>query len=176
MPLWHNKRELQVYLTVSNTNMNKENQLLIGLELLGWLFTAFVVWCILYPIHQSLHVWMFEKWNVMYIIVLITLVRYLFFLPHTFLAKQQVLKFVIFILLIPVTFFLAQGLNGFMTTIEKQTWDDITGHLPLEQRRTMESYLWNEMLFFAAGSVIAAPVLAFRLLVSIWRTHNENRA
>ncbi|MDX2134050.1 MAG: hypothetical protein SFV52_04670 [Saprospiraceae bacterium] len=156
--------------------MNRKTQLLLLVELIGWIATGLIIAAVLYPIHKSMRVWPFESWNILYIVVLVTLSRYLFLLPHTFLASRQVLKFIIIILLIPATFALVQGLNGFMTYVEEQTWSAITGHLPPVERRAMEEYLWNEMIFFAAGSIISAPVLAGRLLISIWRTHNEDRA
>lgn len=156
--------------------MDRSTRLMLMLEMVGWVMTGLVVWAVLLPIHKSMRIWAFEGWNIVFMIVMLTASRYLFLLPHTFLAKQQILKFVVFIAFFPMWFLLVQGLNSFMTHIEEHTWASITGHLPTNQRLAMEKYLWAEMIFFGAGSIIAIPFLGARLLLSIWRTHNEGRA
>ena len=60
-----------------------------------------------------------------------------------------------------------------MVFIEEKTWEPLTGHLPLDDKKSIEHYMWTEMLFFGAGSIIAAPVFAIRMMLSIWRTHNR---
>jgi hypothetical protein len=102
--------------------------------------------------------------------------RHIFLLPYTFLARKQVLKVAIILALFPITFALVNGLNIFLTYVEENTWETLTGHLPAEQKRAIESYLWTEMIFFGIGSVIAAPALAVRLFISIWKQHNEKPA
>jgi FlaA1/EpsC-like NDP-sugar epimerase len=153
--------------------MNNRLRLTLLLELVWWIATAVVIIAVLYPIHKSMRFWPFEQWNIAFIIIVITIARYIFLLKHTLLAKRQVLKFIIVVLMVPMTFFMISGLNGFMVWVEENTWESLTGHLPTEQRRNMENYLYNQMIFFGAGSVICGPALALRLLMSIWRTHNR---
>ncbi len=153
--------------------MDKRQSLVLQLEIVWWVVTALTAWAILYPIRKAMHVWPFEWWNVIFVVVLMTLARYIFLLKHTFLAKNQVLKVVLILLMFPLTFALINGLHGFMNFIEEKTWDPLTGHLPLADKRAIEHYIWTEMLFFGAGSIIAAPVFAVRLLMSVWRTHNR---
>lgn len=152
--------------------MSRTN-LLFALEALWWVITAVVVIAVLYPVHQAMLTWPFEGWNIIFMVTLITLGRYIFLLQHTFLAKRQAFKAVLIVLLIPATFLLVGGLNEFMSWIEDNTWEPLTGHLPLTPQRRMEAYIWNEMIFFGAGSIIAAVVFAGRLLQSIWLTHNR---
>lgn len=152
--------------------MSRTN-LLFTLEVLWWVITAIVVFAVLYPVHKAMLIWPFEGWNMIFIITLITLGRYIFLLRHTFLAKRQAVKAVLIVLLFPATFLLIGGLNEFMSWIEDHTWEPLTGHLPLTPKREIESYLWTEMIFFGAGSIIAAVVFAGRLLQSIWLTHNR---
>lgn len=147
--------------------------MILQLEVVWWVVTAVAVWAILYPIQKAMHVWPFKWSNVAFIVVLITLARYTFLLKHTFLAKKQVLKVVLLLLMIPLTFILVNGLNGFMVFIEEKTWEPLTGHLPLGEKLAIEHYIWTEMLYFGAGSIIAAPVFACRLMLSVWRTHNR---
>jgi len=156
--------------------MDQRQQLLIRLELVWWVATAVFAFAVLFPINQAIKVWPFQTWNIIYIITLVTLTRYIFQLRHTFLANRQILKAVIIILMIPVLFLLISRLNGFMIWIEDQTWAPLTGHLPLKKQQNIEFYAWNQMIFFAAGSIIASIVFAGRLFMSIWRTHNRGTA
>lgn len=154
--------------------MTKHNSLIIWLEVIWWVVTAIVVYAVLRPIHQAMYTWQFEVQNIIFIVTLITLARYTFLLPHTLIARQQILKIVLMLAMIPLTTFLVNGLNHFMLHIEEHTWDPITGHLPAYQKKSTEDYIWGEMLFFAVGSIISAPVFAVRLMISIWRVRNRN--
>lgn len=153
--------------------MQKQGSLVLLLELIWWLVTAIVVFAVLYPVSKAMHVWPFRGWNILFVVVLLTLTRYIFLLKHTFLAKQQVLKVVFMLLMFPLTFILILGLNRFMVFIEEYTWDPLTGHLPSGDKKSIESYLWAQMIFFGAGSIISAPVFAVRLFMSVWRTRNR---
>lgn len=153
--------------------MNKQYALIFWLELIWWLLTAVVVWALLHPIHKAMYVWPFEGWNIAFVVVTITLVRYIFLLKHTFLARQQVLKVVLILLMFPLTFIMVDALNGFMVYIEEHTWEPLTGHLPFADKRPIEDYMWAEMLFFGVGSCLAPPVFAMRLFLSVWRTRNR---
>lgn len=156
--------------------MNREQTLKLYLELIWWGITAVLVALVLYPIYAEMRVWPFVYWNVAFVIVAITLSRYMFQLPHSFIAYRQYLKATLFILMIPLTVVMIGGVNHFMTYVEDYTWDGMTGHLPATRKRAIESYLWSEMLFFGTASFITPPIFAVRLAVSIWRTHNLGKA
>lgn len=153
--------------------MDKRTTLTLWLEIVWWMITGLIVVAILYPIGKAIYVWPFQRWNIIFIVVLLTLGRYVFLLKHTFLAKKQVLKVALILVMFPLTFALIQGLHGFLNYIEENTWDTLTGHLPASNKKAIENYIWTEMLFFGAGSIVAAPVFAVRLFISIWRTHNR---
>jgi hypothetical protein len=146
------------------------------LESIWWIITAVVIYAILVPVYKAMHVWPFLVWNIIFIATLVTMTRHIFLLPYTFLARKQVLKIAIILALFPITFALVNGLNIFLSYVEENTWETLTGHLPADQKRAIESYLWTEMIFFGIGSVIAAPALAVRLFISIWKQHNEKPA
>jgi FlaA1/EpsC-like NDP-sugar epimerase len=152
---------------------DQKTQLMLRLEAVWWIATAVLIAIVLYPIGQSVKGWPFQISNIVFIVVLVTLTRYIFLLKHTFLAYQQYLKAALIILCIPLAFMLIGNLNGFLVWIEENTWEPLLGHLPLEQQRSMEIYAWNEMLFFGAGSIIATAAFAIRLFMSIWRVHNR---
>jgi hypothetical protein len=153
--------------------MDKKNVLKLWIELIWWIITLLVVCAVLYPVHKAIYVWPFQTWNIIFIVVLLTFARFTFLLPHTFLARIQVLKIAVILAMFPLTFAMISGLNEFLAYIDEKTWDTLTGHLPPPEKRAIESYLWSEMIFFAAGSIIAAPVLAVRLFLSVWRQQNR---
>lgn len=153
--------------------MDKSDKLKIALELIWWILTAIVVWAVLYPIHKAMYVWPFETVNIFFVVLLITLSRYIFLLKHTFISDRQVLKIVLLLLMFPLGFVLIEQVNKFLVFIEERTWEPLTGHLPVAQQPAIEQYIWGEMLFFGVGSIIAAGVFAGRMMLSIWRTRNR---
>jgi hypothetical protein len=155
------------------SSMDKKIALKFWIEGIWWVISLMLVYAVLYPVHKAMYVWPFQTWNIIFILVLLTFARYTFLLPHTFLARVQILKIALILAMFPLTFALVSGLNGFLTYIEENTWDGLTGHLPAGPKRSIESYLWTEMIFFGAGSIIVSPVFAVRLFLSIWRQHNR---
>lgn len=153
--------------------MEKRLSLILWLEIVWWIITALVVWAVLFPIKEAMYVWPFRNWNIVFIVALLTLGRYIFLLKHTFLAKRQVLKIALLLLMFPLTVLMIKGLHGFLNYIEENTWDVLTGHLPAAEKKSIEEYIWSEMIFFGVGSILAAPTFAVRLFISIWRTRNR---
>jgi hypothetical protein len=145
------------------------------LEFIWWLLTAILVIAVLSPIHKAMYVWPYEIWNIAFIVALVTFTRYIFLLRHTFLASRQVVKIVFLLLMFPAIAVLITGLHSFLQYIEDYTWEPLTGHLPPADKRSVETYIWNEMLFFGSGSILAAPVLAGKLFWSVWQTRNRAR-
>jgi len=159
-----------------SANMTRKQSLTILLEAIWWLVTVVLAFALIYPINHALPVWPFQAWNIAFIIILVTFTRYIFLLQHTFLAKRQVLKIAILLLMFPLTFILISGLHGFMTFIEERSWEPLTSTLGPDEKRSMESYIWGVMIFFGVGSIVSAPVLAVRLFMSVWRTRNRGTA
>jgi hypothetical protein len=153
--------------------MNKSTLLKITLELLWWVISFFVVWLVLRPIYEAMYFWTFKWTNILSVVVLLTLTRYVFLLKHTFISNQQVLKIALMFLMFPLTFLLVERVNEFLVFIEEQGWEPLTGHLPPSQQPAIQEYIWGEMLFFGVGSALAAPAFAIRMMLSIWRTRNR---
>lgn len=145
----------------------------IQLEFYFWVFTLVVAVGILLPILSTLPDYRFLLPNIVYIVVAITMTRYLFLLKHTFLAKRQVLKVAISLLCIPLLFYLVQALNGFQTFLDEEGPEAIVGPLAYSSRSGLMTYIRSEMLLFGVASIISAFVLPFRLILSVWRTRNR---
>ena len=67
--------------------MQKQTKVSLLLELTWWLITAVVVWAVLSPIDNAMYWWPFRTWNIIFIVAVVTFLRYIFLLEHTFLAK-----------------------------------------------------------------------------------------
>jgi hypothetical protein len=153
--------------------LEKEKLLSQKLEAMWWVFTVVVIAGVLAPIYYVVPSWPFLGWNLLYIVTLITLARYIFLLEYTVIAKRQRLKIALLLLMFPFTFALIHGLNIFMSYIGEKSWEGITGQLLPLQKKSIESYMWGEMLFFAVGSILVAPLFAGRMFMSVWRLHNR---
>lgn len=150
------------------------NNLHARLELVWWLITAVVVAAVLFPIYKSNAEYSrFYLPNALFVIVTITLGRYIFQLKHTFLAYRQWLKAVIAVLCIPLFLHLMKELNFFQKIAGDIGLEEMFAHLSLEGQTALSKYVRAEMLFFGTASVITSALMPFRLLISFWRTHNR---
>ncbi len=141
-------------------------------ELLWWAFTLLVAGVVLFPIFIWSPAFPFYWDNLLFIITFITLGRYIFLLPHTFLAYRQTPKLVLLFLCIPFVFLLIQQLNSFQTFLDENGPEALVGALSYEQTLAMSGYARSEMLLFAVGSIVSAVLFPFRMMVSVWRVRN----
>jgi hypothetical protein len=158
-----------LFFIVETNKMNKKAQL----ELFFWLFTLVILAAVLLPMATRLPDYPFFLANTVFVITAITMTRYLFLLKHTFLAKQQRLKVIVFFLLIPLAFYIIQELNYFQTFLDERGPEAIVGSMPLSSQDNMLTYIRSEVIFFGVASIISTVALGFRLLVSVWRLRNR---
>lgn len=153
---------------------SKETKISIGqMELLWWLITALVLAAVLLPIYFNIGNFPFYTLNIVVIVTFITIGRYLFLLPYTFLARRETLKIIIVFLCIPLTFYLIQELNNFQTFIDEQGVERLVGKRPADTQMEWVYFIQNEILLFGVGAVIATVILPFRLILSVWRGRNR---
>jgi len=158
---------------VDNRKTASPNTLIIRLELIWWLVTAVIVAGVLFPLRAYWSDYPFLLTNIIYIIVFVTLTRYIFLLPFTFLAHRQTLKLVLIFLCIPLVFLLVQELNAFQTYLDYYGPEALLGKDNLEISDSIIRYTYNEMMLFGMGSIISGVVFPFRLVISIWRGRNR---
>ena len=147
-----------------------------SLEILFWLLTAVLAAVVLLPILSSVPAYPFLTPNLVFVVSFVTLTRYLFLLPHTFLAKRQWLKGVCLFLCIPLAFYIIQELNRFQTFLDEQGFAALLGTMPTARQPAMGRYIRSEMLLFGVGSAISCILFPFRMMQSIWLTRNRGRA
>ncbi len=145
----------------------------LRLEMLWWAFTLVLTLVLVLPITTQIPQYPFLGINILYIITFVTITRHLFLLQHTFIAPFQRVRLALIFLMIPFIFYQIQELNYFQITLDEQGLDFFVSHLPYEDRGSMMRYLYNQMVFFAAGSIIASFLFPFRMVLSIWRYRNR---
>jgi hypothetical protein len=157
--------------------MEKGRQrLMIQFELFWWLFTLIAALAVVLPIYLWAPSFPFFRDNLIFVVVFITLSRYIFFLQHSFWARWQLLKVAMIFVSIPLVFMLIQQLNTFQTFLDENGPEAVIGNMSLEDTTNMIGYVRGEMLLFSVGSIVATLLFPFRLLVSVWRVINLKKA
>jgi len=137
-------------------------------ELLWWVFTLVLAALILAPIYVNLPSYPFYLPNFMYVVVAITLTRYMFFLEISWLRDHLLLQGALSILLLPLIFWMVQHFNTFITYFDEQGPDVLVKMLPQDLAGLLNSYLKTEYRFFGTWAVIAAIITPLRLLYNVW--------
>jgi hypothetical protein len=146
------------------------------LELIWWIFTLGVAALVLYPIYQSFTDFQYLQYNFMFIVVFLTVTRYIFLLKHTFLAHIMVLKVILLLLSIPAVFFLISCLHDFQDFIDREGLYSFTNQMKpmdFDTARRILGYMKSEFFFFAVASVVITAMLPFRMMISVWRGVNR---
>ncbi len=153
--------------------MNKNN-LSFVLEVVWWIFTLLLVVGMLFPIYSKANAtYPFYTSTILFIVVFVTFTRYIFLLKYTFLAHLEKLKLAIILFSAITIFLLINELNFFQTYLDEKGLGSFLSHLSLAEQNSLGAYIRNLMIFFGAGSIIAAIVLPLRLVVSIWLGRNR---
>lgn len=153
--------------------MEKRNSLFVRLELVWLLATILLAVGVLLPVYRSKTDYPFWLSNTIFIIAFVTLTRYLFLLKHTFLGYIQWLKIAVFVLCIPLAFYLIKEMFFFNNYVDRVGLEDLFERFSWEGQDSMASYVRTEMTLFGVGSIVACVLMPFRMLVSFWRTHNR---
>lgn len=137
-------------------------------ELLWFGFTLVVAAVVLLPVYTQLPDFPYFGANFLYVIVAITLSRYLFLLDISWLRDRLATQGAISLLLIPLIFGMVQYLNLFITYFDEQGPDILTQGMDREAAKTIMGYLHTEYRFFGVWAVMAAVITPFRLLYNVW--------
>ena len=154
--------------------MQPPPNLLLRLEFTWWAVTLLLAVGILLPLRAYWNTYSFLWSNIIFILTFVTIARYIFLLPYTFLAHREGLKVSLFFLCIPVIFLLIQELNQFQIFLDYTGREAILGgHSAQKIDNRLINYTYSEMLLFSVGSIISAIIFPFRLLLSVWRKRNR---
>lgn len=143
------------------------------LELIWWVITALIVVLVMYPIWTNVVDYPVYWQNVMFIVVFITLTRYIFLLKFTFLAKIQWLKVLFVLMAVPCIFLMIEQHNGFQTNLDNIGPEYVTSGVDYDKVMSLATYIKSEFTFFAVGSIIASVAFPLRMIISVWRLKNK---
>jgi len=153
--------------------MDQSKSLSIKMELIWWLVTILLVAAIIYPILKYTDDYPFLALNIIYIVVFITFSRYIFLLRFTVLANAHLVKVAIILISVPIVAYLISGINFFQTYIDENGMDSFLSSGSSVSQEQISNFIRNELILFGVGSVMAAILLPFRLVVSLWRWKNR---
>lgn len=137
-------------------------------ELLWWAFTLVLAGLVLTPIYGNVPNFPFYLPNFVYIVVAITLTRYIFFLKISWLRDHLLWQAAISISLIILIFWMVQYFNAFITYLDEENPDVFIKHLPEATGEIMDTYMNAEYRFFGVWAIAASVLMPFRLLYNVW--------
>lgn len=137
-------------------------------ELIWWAFTLVLACLVLLPIYTKLPDFPFYVPNFAYVVVAITLTRYLFFLKISWLRDHLVIQAAASILLIILIFWMIQSFNSFITFFDEEGPDILVKHLAKDTAGIMNTYLKTEYRFFGIWAITAALLTPPRFLYNVW--------
>jgi hypothetical protein len=143
------------------------------LEMVWWVITAVLVVAIMYPIWAAGALYPVNWQNIMFIVLFITLTRYMFFLKYTFLAKIQWLKVVFVLITVPVLFLLIEQHNAFQTNLDNIGPEYVASGVSYPKLLDIAHYAKNEFTFFSVGSILGMIAFMLRMIISVWRLINK---
>ena len=138
------------------------------LEASWWGFALILAALVVLPIYGQVPDYPFLVPNFVFVVVAITLTRYLFFLHISWLRDRLLLQGAVIIVLIPLVFWMVQCFNEFITYLDEEGPDVLVRHLERDWGRVMNTYIQGQYRFFGVWAVVAAFVTPFRLLYNIW--------
>ncbi|MEP7266943.1 MAG: hypothetical protein ABI844_04895 [Saprospiraceae bacterium] len=145
------------------------------IEIIWLLATAVLAVLVVWPIRQEIYGFPFERSNIYFIFMFVTGLRWLLFLASTPFRKNIWIKFTLIFLSIWVIIFSVNRFALFQTFIDEKGIESISMHLSEDRQIAMSKYISSEFIFFAIGTIIVCGLLPFRMIASIWRTHNLNK-
>jgi hypothetical protein len=152
----------------------KNNKVL--LEIVWWIVTAVILTAIMFPIWKNFPDFKFNVTNIVYVVCFITFTRYAFLLKYTFLANWEKGKIAFVICVFAIAGILFVQMQDFNVWYDNGNPDVLLKSVKKENLRpSLLEFIKTEFVFFAVASVIAAFLLAGRLLVSVWRLRNRGK-
>jgi len=144
-------------------------------EIISLIGAAIIGVLLILPIIISSPNYQFLYSHFIFIFLFITFSRYIFFLKFTLFSRYTPVKLVFIFLTIPLAVLLTDEFSKFQEFSDTVGLQELVKNMNANKQSGMTAFIKNQMLFFGAGSVVATILLAFRMLISIWRVRNRDR-
>ena len=146
----------------------------LTLELVWWLITLVVSVLVILPIYLSIGGdYLFYIENVVSVIVLITLARWILTLRHNFFSHNKKVKLVLIFAMIPLFFICYDNLIDFQAFADEYDLNTMLGKLDSNGQVSMAKYIKYEYIFFGTGAIMCTVFIPFRMVISLWRQINK---
>lgn len=156
--------------------MEQQKKLSITLETVFWILTLIVLFGVLYPITSKYNDFPFLWSNILAIVVFVTYTRFIFLWKYTLFAKSNIIRIILLIATIPLVFNLISNMNGFQSHLDDYGYDtfiELLKNPTPERHKSGLAYIKSEYVFFSIAATIAAVMLPIRMIISFWRTKNN---
>jgi hypothetical protein len=152
--------------------MDQQRSLRLKLELMWWVFTIVLVMAVLAPIYINKLNFPFYTTNILYIVIFVTVTRYIFLLKHTWLLNMRRLKIALILGSVIVIFILSTGVIDFNNYLQETGLLKVVEDLPADKQYALIKYIQREVIFFGVGGIVAMFVLPVRMLISLRRSRH----
>ena len=106
--------------------------------------------------------------NFIYVVVAVTITRYLFLLQVSWLRDHFIVGGLLAMALIPLIFYMVQAFNAFIIYFDERGPDVLIKGLESEVGTTIDKYMHAEYRFFGVWAVVASVAMPFRLVYNAW--------
>ena len=137
-------------------------------EVSWWAFAVVLACMVLLPIYSTVPNFPFFFPNFLYVVVAVTLTRYLFLLQVSWLRDRLIFQAALAFLLLPLIFYMVQEFNAFIIYFDERGPDVLVRGLESELGATMDTYMHAEYRFFGVWAIVAAAIMPFRLVYNAW--------
>lgn len=144
------------------------------LEGLWWLLTIIGIVLVMLPVWKEVGVnYNYHRSNILAVFIFITFTRLIFVLRHSYMARNVAMKAIFIVLCIPLFLYFMDRLNDFQTFIDENGYTALLPGSSGEATVNLAKYIRYEYIFFVVGALITVAILPFRMIISLWRTHNR---
>lgn len=143
-------------------------------EVLSLAFTLVLLVLIMLPVYLNTVNFEYYYYNTICVFVVLTLIRYMFLLKHTLIARATMIKIVLGVLCIPLFLFATDGLYEFQRFLDEEGLQTLVSNVYADRQPLIINYIRSEFLFFGISAVILSIIFPFRMVLSVWRVRNRN--
>lgn len=145
-------------------------------ELLWWGITVVLVLLFVLPIWLNVGLkYPFYLENIAFIIIFVTLARFIFLTRYHWFAWNIKFKLVMIFLMIPLMMFVIGGFTDFQEFVDNYGINSILDHLNAKDGKAVGTFLRTQMVFNWIGAFLSCILMPFAMLRSIWLQKNRNR-
>ena len=145
------------------------------IELLSLLGSVVIALLVVLPIYEAQIPFSFYFFNLLFVVVGLTMMRYIFFLNIHPLRRSRIFK-VLMIFSVPFLFFpLLEGLHSFIQFYDTEGIQSILTHLPYKEQGRYVKYIRIEYLFFGVVAMSGSFLVIVKMIRSLWRQYKYDQ-